>query len=128
MCSKVLNGHIILTDTSITTILAPEMTYTPVFMQMSLTVEERLDRIEQLLRGQKNVLNFSEACDFTGISPSYMYKLTHNARIPHYQPHGKNVYFLREELEQWLLQDPVRTAEQKDREATEFVLRKRRPR
>jgi hypothetical protein len=25
-----LNGHIILTDTSITTILAPEMTYTPV--------------------------------------------------------------------------------------------------
>lgn len=62
-------------------------------MQMSLTVEERLDRIEQLLRGQKNVLNFSEACDFTGISPSYMYKLTHNARIPHYKPHGKNVYF-----------------------------------
>lgn len=60
-------------------------------MQMSLTVEERLDRIEQLLRGQKNVLNFSEACDFTGISPSYMYKLTHNARIPHYKPHGKNV-------------------------------------
>ena len=92
------------------------------------TVEERLDRIEQLLRGQKNVLNFSEACDFTGISPSYMYKLTHNARIPHYKPHGKNVYFLREELEQWLLQNPVRTAEQKDREATEFVLRKRRPR
>lgn len=79
-------------------------------MQMSLTVEERLDRIEQLLRGQKNVLNFSEACDFTGISPSYMYKLTHNARIPHYKPHGKNVYFLREELEQWLLQNPVRTA------------------
>ena len=31
MCSKVLNGHIILTDTSITTILAPEMTYTPVY-------------------------------------------------------------------------------------------------
>ena len=31
MCSKVLNGHIILTDTSITTILAPEMTYTPYF-------------------------------------------------------------------------------------------------
>ena len=74
-------------------------------MQMSLTVEERLDRIEQLLRGQKNVLNFSEACDFTGISPSYMYKLTHSARIPHYKPHGKNVYFLREELEQWLLQN-----------------------
>ena len=32
MCSKVLNGHIILTDTSITTILAPEMTYTPEYI------------------------------------------------------------------------------------------------
>ncbi|WP_418921567.1 hypothetical protein, partial [Alistipes shahii] len=35
MCSKVLNGHIILTDTSITTILAPEMTYTPNFRSWS---------------------------------------------------------------------------------------------
>jgi len=35
MCSKVLNGHIILTDTSITTILAPEMTYTPLFLSMA---------------------------------------------------------------------------------------------
>ena len=34
MCSKVLNGHIILTDTSITTILAPEMTYTPNFLYL----------------------------------------------------------------------------------------------
>lgn len=34
MCSKVLNGHIILTDTSITTILAPEMTYTPDFINL----------------------------------------------------------------------------------------------
>ena len=36
MCSKVLNGHIILTDTSITTILAPEMTYTPRFLTFLL--------------------------------------------------------------------------------------------
>ncbi len=35
MCSKVLNGHIILTDTSITTILAPEMTYTPFMFVLS---------------------------------------------------------------------------------------------
>ena len=34
MCSKVLNGHIILTDTSITTILAPEMTYTPILIRL----------------------------------------------------------------------------------------------
>uniref|UniRef100_UPI003FEEBFE2 hypothetical protein n=1 Tax=Alistipes shahii TaxID=328814 RepID=UPI003FEEBFE2 len=38
MCSKVLNGHIILTDTSITTILAPEMTYTPKFYRKTINI------------------------------------------------------------------------------------------
>ena len=39
MCSKVLNGHIILTDTSITTILAPEMTYTPSFFGIRTSIQ-----------------------------------------------------------------------------------------
>lgn len=56
-----------------------------------------------------------------------MYKLTHQGRIPHFKPHGKNIYFNREELEQWLLQNPVRTAEQKEREAVDYVVGKRRP-
>ena len=84
--------------------------------------------VEQLLRGQKTVLNFAEACEFTGLSKTYMYKLTHQRRIPHFKPHGKNIYFNREELEQWLLQNPVKTAEQKEREAVDYVVRKRRPR
>lgn len=42
MCSKVLNGHIILTDTSITTILAPEMTYTPLFYTLERGIESTL--------------------------------------------------------------------------------------
>ena len=45
MCSKVLNGHIILTDTSITTILAPEMTYTPKF---HTTMNELVKTIDEL--------------------------------------------------------------------------------
>lgn len=97
-------------------------------MSENTTVEQRLDRIAQLLRGQKTVLNFVEACEFTGLSKTYMYKLTHQGRIPHFKPHGKNIYFNREELERWLLQNPVRTAEQKEREAVDYVVRKRRPR
>lgn len=97
-------------------------------MSETTTVEQRLNRIEQLLRGQKTVLNFAEACEFTGLSKTYMYKLTHQGRIPHFKPHGKNIYFNREELERWLLQNPVKTAEQKDREVVDYVIRKRRPR
>lgn len=45
MCSKVLNGHIILTDTSITTILAPEMTYTPIMQPEYMTKQANDDLI-----------------------------------------------------------------------------------
>ena len=68
-------------------------------MQNEISIEQRLGRIEQLLLGQKNVLTFDEACLFTGISRSYMYKLTCGCRIPHYKPGGKNIYFDRAELE-----------------------------
>ena len=53
MCSKVLNGHIILTDTSITTILAPEMTYTPNIMSGANVVQnvnEKSQPIDNQLR------------------------------------------------------------------------------
>ena len=66
-------------------------------MEHEISMEQRLNRIEQLLAGQKNVLTFDEACTYTGIS--YMYKLTCGSRIPHYKPNGKNIYFDRAELE-----------------------------
>lgn len=68
-------------------------------MEHEISMEQRLNRIEQLLAGQKNVLTFDEACTYTGISRTYMYKLTCGSRIPHYKPNGKNIYFDRTELE-----------------------------
>ena len=62
-------------------------------------MEQRLNRIEQLLAGQKNVLTFDEACTYTGISRTYMYRLPCGRRIPLYKPNGKNIYFARAELE-----------------------------
>lgn len=69
------------------------------FKDMSINIEEKLVSIEKLLLGQKNVLTFDEGCEFTGLSKTYMYKLTHQNRIPFFKPHGKNIYFSREELE-----------------------------
>ncbi len=94
-------------------------------MSENQSVEQRLDTIERLLRGQKSVLTFEEGCEFTGLSKSYMYKLTHRNRIPHFKPHGKNIYFSREELEKWLLKNPVKTAEAVEQEATNYVARNR---
>jgi len=55
----------------------------------------------------KPVLNFEEGCNYTGLSKSWMYKLTHRGDIPHYKPDGKKIYFKTSELENWLLRNKV---------------------
>lgn len=93
-----------------------------------MNIEDRLNSIEKLLLGQKNVLTFEEGCEFTGLSRTYMYKLTHLKKIPFFKPHGKQIYFSREELEKWLMKNPVKTAEQKDQESTNYVVARHRRR
>ncbi|WP_349352217.1 MULTISPECIES: helix-turn-helix domain-containing protein [unclassified Flagellimonas] len=66
---------------------------------------ERLDRLERLLIANKEVLTFDEACDYTGISRSYLYKLTAAGQIPHSKPNGKLIFFEREKIVSWLLQN-----------------------
>ena len=71
----------------------------------NLLILERLDRLEKLLIGSKEVLTFDEASDYTGISRSYLYKLTASGRIPHSKPNGKMLFFEKKKLEDWLLQN-----------------------
>lgn len=84
-------------------------------------LKEQLSRIESGLLLQKNILTFDEVCKFTGLSKSYLYKLTSTGRIPHYKPHGKMLYFERQAVEAWLLQNPIKTAQEIEQEATNYV-------
>ncbi|MEN3322199.1 helix-turn-helix domain-containing protein [Mariniflexile soesokkakense] len=70
----------------------------------NILILERLDRLEKLLVGSKEVLTFDEASDYTGISRSYLYKLTASGKIPHSKPNGKMVFFDKKKLVDWLLQ------------------------
>ncbi len=65
----------------------------------------RLDRLEKLLLDRKEVLTFEETCDYTGISRSYLYKLTSSGNIPHSKPNGKMIFFERKKIVHWLLQN-----------------------
>lgn len=58
----------------------------------------------------KAILTFKEACEYTGLSASYLYKLTAARQIPHSKPSGKMVYFDRVELEAWLMGNRVATS------------------
>ena len=50
----------------------------------------------------KNTLTLKEACAYTSISQSYMYKLTASCKIPYHNPFGKKLYFNKNKLDRWL--------------------------
>lgn len=84
-------------------------------------IQEQLNRIETGILSQKKVLTFDETTRFTGLSKSFLYKLTSENKIPHFKPRGKVIYFEREALESWLLQNPVKTSMEIENEALSYV-------
>lgn len=48
--------------------------------------------MEKLLYCIKDTLNFKEACRYTGLSDSQLYKLTKTGKVPHYKPSGKLLF------------------------------------
>ena len=68
----------------------------------------KLDNIQALLLTQKKVLNLAEVLLLTGLSKSYVYKLTSTGGIPCYKPQGKHIFFNKDEVESWLLQNQQR--------------------
>ena len=87
---------------------------------------ERLDRLEKLLIANKEVLTFDETCDYTGISRSYLYKLTASGNIPHSKPNGKMLFFEKKKLNAWLLQNGRKSNNEIEAEALNYSFRNRR--
>lgn len=80
---------------------------------------ERISLLENSIFTTKRVFTFQEACMYIGISESMLYKLTSSKEIPHYKPRGKMIYFAKEELDEWLLQNYEPTVNEAVRMATE---------
>ena len=91
----------------------------------NIKLEEKLDRIESLLLGSKQVLTLEEACDYTGISRSYLYKLTSAGIIPHSKPNGKMIFFDINLLNEWLLRNDRKSKCEIEDMALDYVLKKK---
>ena len=90
-----------------------------------IEIQEKLDRIERLLLGSKQVLTLDEACEYTGISRSYLYKLTSAGIVPHNKPNGKLIFFDINRLNEWLLQNNRKSKSEIQNEALSYILKKR---
>lgn len=51
-----------------------------------------------------------------------MYKLTYSHQIPHYKPKGKQLYFDRKEIEDWMRQNKVVTNDEIEQKATSYLV------
>ena len=95
------------------------------------SIEERLANIERKLdikaQEAKNILTLEEVAEYTHLSKSYVYKLTSKGDIPYYKPNGKQLYFKRTEIDEWLLTNRNKTNQEIEREiATKSVLAQKR--
>jgi excisionase family DNA binding protein len=56
----------------------------------------------------KKVLNLKEAARYLDLSESAVYKLTSERKLSFFKPEGKKIFFKREDLEEWMLSNPVK--------------------
>ena len=91
------------------------------------SIEERLTNLERINQGAKTILTLEEVAKYTNYSKSYIYKLTSRREIPCYKPNGKQLYFKRTEIDEWLLTNRNKTNQEIEREiATKSVLAQKR--
>ena len=78
--------------------------------------------IKELNLVYKKVLSVNEASEYLNISVSWLYKLTHLKKIPHYKPNGKMIYFKKSDLNSWLLRNRIDSEEESEQKAIDNII------
>jgi excisionase family DNA binding protein len=87
------------------------------------TLIEIHQMMEKQVVNQKKILNLEEASLFLGISKSDLYKRTSTNGIPFHKPSGKLIYFLREDLENWMLSNRIESNDEISQKVASFKLK-----
>lgn len=68
-------------------------------------------------------LNVEEAAAFLDLSVSHLYSLTSKGKIRHYKPSGKRLYFMREDLLDYIRGGRVSTEEEIEQQAADYMVK-----
>ena len=99
-------------NTSIVNLLCKDVNTTSEVTSLKSQMAELTERLAQMEQRQllnKPILTLSETALFLGVKESQIYKLTSQKAIPHSKPNGKIIYFVRDELIEWVRQGRVMT-------------------
>jgi prophage regulatory protein len=75
-------------------------------MESNDVILKKLNQLEILIVSTaKQILTVEDLINYTGFSRSYIYKLVHKSVIPYSKPNGKTLFFQKNEIDEWLLQN-----------------------
>lgn len=72
----------------------------------------------------KTIWNVDDLSHYTGFSKSYIHKLTMKRVLPFSKPVGKCIFFKREDIERWLMSNPVATSTEIQDTANRILMEK----
>ncbi len=90
---------------------------------------ERLDRIEKAIAALNTTnpiqvnntpMDVKDLSEYLKLSVSAIYKLTSTSEIPHYKS-GKRLYFKKEEIDEWIFSKRIKTRDDIENEAMEYL-------
>ncbi|WP_445710836.1 helix-turn-helix transcriptional regulator [Flavobacterium sp.] len=83
---------------------------------------EKLNKLETLLVSSiKQILTVEDLINYTGFSRSYIYKLVHKNVIPYSKPNGKTLFFQKNEIDSFLLQNKSASISQIEQKAINYT-------
>ncbi len=71
----------------------------------------------------QKIFALAQFCEYTGLTKQTVYKLTSAQKVPH-SKRGKRLYFDREKVDAWLLENKVATQAEIQEKATDYRLKK----
>ena len=93
--------------------------------QYDILRQEITELKQYTLLAAKEVLNLNDVAIWTGISKAHLYRLTSEQEIPHYKK-GKNLFFKKSEIEEWMLENKVLTKTEIESMAVTHIVTHRR--
>lgn len=90
---------------------------------MTNEILQRLKQIERwALLSAKNVLTIDDVTALTGLSKSTLYKMTCTHEIAYSKPNGKQIFFARADVEEWMQRNRVNAQQEAESIAAAFCI------
>ncbi len=84
--------------------------------------DKLIDSVKSMIEVEEKPMTFDEAKAFLQVSSSTLYKLTHKKQMPFTKPNGGKVYFKKSDLITWMNSNTVKSADQIDEVASNYMI------